>query len=269
VTAAKRETFSATCPQCGRTRSARTDVAGRVAVCSCGAKFTLVPNFENVPKVSASAKLKGASDKAWISISKGSVELGHALAAMSVKSKFLTILSVLVVFSTLSSVFSDRLEFAEQEDVLRLTREGLSAVEVAREMEIPEETVRKILKQYELDWQDLKEASIRHRDPPVESSFRSSGVSDAKISTDIDRHVIGSWFDGAIGMRITIVSQNGNIYGEESFSDGSSNKMELTERSSSLGRRFDKGGGFGDHWIVTAGGSLQLRDSQGLITTLR
>jgi hypothetical protein len=42
VTAAKQETFSATCPQCGTTRSARKDFAGRVAVCSCGAKFRLL-----------------------------------------------------------------------------------------------------------------------------------------------------------------------------------------------------------------------------------
>lgn len=83
------------------------------------------------------------------------------------------------------------------------------------------------------------------------------------------REMIGKWIDetpGGGGL-VSIYVEGGAIYLENSFSDGSNRKMEVVERQTNSGRRFDKkdGSSTGDHYIVRADGQLEVRDNQGLI----
>ncbi len=88
-----------------------------------------------------------------------------------------------------------------------------------------------------------------------------------------DLEVIGSWLNESsfMGGRITIYREDGKLYMELKFSDGSSLNEELEEKSAPLGQRFDwiVGSGSGDHWIIDKEGNLQIRDSEGLISTAK
>lgn len=84
------------------------------------------------------------------------------------------------------------------------------------------------------------------------------------------REVIGSWIDTRpyIGHKVCIFKNNGNLYMEMTFGDGSKGKEKLVEKQSSLGRRFQKPAHSpaGDHWILDSRGDLQLHDNDGLIS---
>ena len=84
-----------------------------------------------------------------------------------------------------------------------------------------------------------------------------------------NRVVIGTWLDESIGSEIAMYRESGTLSMEQKFNDGSSLKEEVVEKSSPLGRRFDKkeGSSFGDHWIIDREGNLQIRDNVGLINT--
>ena len=86
-----------------------------------------------------------------------------------------------------------------------------------------------------------------------------------------DREIIGNWLSDFMGGRITIYREDGTLYIEMKFNDGSNLKEELQEKSSPLGRRFDiiMASSFGDHWIIDREGNLQIRDSEGLISTAK
>ena len=87
-----------------------------------------------------------------------------------------------------------------------------------------------------------------------------------------DHQIIGRWIDESpyVGSRITILSGDGKLFGEQIFKDGSSFKRELVEKQSPLGRRFDRvDSRTGDHWVITSNGNLQLRDNDGLIRTAK
>ena len=73
----------------------------------------------------------------------------------------------------------------------------------------------------------------------------------------INREVIGRWLDETpfMGSRITIFGEDGKLYIEQKFKDGSSSTEELIEKQSPLGRRFDTvdGSSAGDHspeWVA-------------------
>lgn len=91
--------------------------------------------------------------------------------------------------------------------------------------------------------------------------------------TPANREIIGRWLDESpyVGSRITIFREGGKLYIEQKFKDGSSHKIELFEKRSPLGRRFDKleGSRFGDHWVLDSHGNLQMRDNDGLIATAK
>ena len=79
--------------------------------------------------------------------------------------------------------------------------------------------------------------------------------------------VIGSWLDQVIPSKLTIYREQGTLYLEQKFQDGSGPKVELLEKSSPSGRRFDsKESSFGEHWIVNGEGNLEVRDNHGLIS---
>ena len=91
-------------------------------------------------------------------------------------------------------------------------------------------------------------------------------------ATPADRRIIGRWIDESpyVGSRISILSEDGKLFGEQIFKDGSSFKRELIEKQSPLGRRFDRvDSRIGDHWVITSNGNLQLRDNDGLIRTAK
>lgn len=93
---------------------------------------------------------RGLSSKAWTVISRGSVELGRAILAMPARAK-------LVVFSCIvlaPVVFTAHREVAERQEVLQLTQQGISAVDVARQLSIPEEKVETILRKDHLAQQN-------------------------------------------------------------------------------------------------------------------
>lgn len=88
-----------------------------------------------------------------------------------------------------------------------------------------------------------------------------------------DREVTGSWLDEITyaGSRITIYREDGTLYIEWKFKDGSTLKEKLVEKPSPLGQRFDmkEGSSSGDHWVIDQEGNLQIRDNLGLISTAK
>ena len=88
-------------------------------------------------------------------------------------------------------------------------------------------------------------------------------------STPPNAEVIGIWLDDWTSSRITIYQENGSLYMEQAFSDGSSRKEELVENTSPLGRRFDMMEKTTDYFIIDSEGNLQLRDNLGLISTAK
>lgn len=88
-----------------------------------------------------------------------------------------------------------------------------------------------------------------------------------------DRDEIGRWLDESpfSSKRIVIYRENGKLFMELTYKDGSSGTNEIIERESPLGRQFSKPGGSraGDHWVIDSGGDLQLRDQEGLISTAK
>lgn len=88
-----------------------------------------------------------------------------------------------------------------------------------------------------------------------------------------NREIIGYWLDESpfVASRIMIFHEDGKLFIEQMFKDGSSLKKELVEKKAPLGRRFDKveGSSAGDHWVLGSDGNLQLRDNDGLITTAK
>ncbi|MHC5053659.1 MAG: hypothetical protein ACYTKD_02955 [Planctomycetota bacterium] len=85
--------------------------------------------------------------------------------------------------------------------------------------------------------------------------------------------IIGRWLDESPygGGRISIFRENGQLFMEQKFRDGSTLRNELAEKKTSLGRRFDaaEDASAGDHWLLVADGGLQIRDNDGLIATAR
>ena len=86
------------------------------------------------------------------------------------------------------------------------------------------------------------------------------------------RKVIGIWLGQTVyGSLYTLYREEGALYMEWKFKDGSILKYALIEKPSPLGYRFDIKGGSstGDHWIIDLEGNLQIRDMAGLISTAK
>ncbi|NOX55980.1 MAG: hypothetical protein GXP27_16360 [Planctomycetes bacterium] len=87
--------------------------------------------------------------------------------------------------------------------------------------------------------------------------------------------VLGRWLDERpfFGKRVTIFRQAGTLYVEEKYPDGSAVKKKLLERKTPRGRRLQtsimRDSDAGDHWLLRPDGTLELRDNEGLIATLR
>jgi hypothetical protein len=90
---------------------------------------------------------------------------------------------------------------------------------------------------------------------------------------DPSREVIGSWLDESpfIGSRITIFRQNGRLFTENAYKDGSSGKKEIIEKLSGKNRRFQRkeGSSVGEFYVIDGQGNLQMWDEEGIISTAR
>jgi hypothetical protein len=83
---------------------------------------------------------------------------------------------------------------------------------------------------------------------------------------------VGRWRDARpyVGGEIVLIRDDGKFRVERKFGDGSSLTQEVGERPGSGGRRFNvRGGSYGEYYLLTSGGDLQIWDSEGLITTAR
>lgn len=88
-----------------------------------------------------------------------------------------------------------------------------------------------------------------------------------------NRNLIGRWLDERpfVAGPIAIFEEDGLLFIEQTFKDGSNLKYEVVENRSPLGRRFDSsdGSSTGDYWVLGSDGHLQIRDLDGLIATAR
>ena len=100
-----------------------------------------------------------------------------------------------------------------------------------------------------------------------------AGSPEKQRSTDLPTGVIGRWLDTRPFMGgIALFREKEKLILETSFTDGSKNRKVVVEKPSPTGRRFDPvidTSGTGDHYILDASGSLQIRDIQGLIATAK
>ena len=84
--------------------------------------------------------------------------------------------------------------------------------------------------------------------------------------------IIGTWEDNSnpiFSSTITILIEDGQLYLENKYNDGSTRRTKLVEKESSLGRRFDPipSTQLGDHWVIDSNGDLLLRDNNGTAST--
>jgi len=90
---------------------------------------------------------------------------------------------------------------------------------------------------------------------------------------DPSREVIGSWLDESpfIGSRITVFRQNGKLFIENTYKDGSSGKKEIVEKLAGKDRTFRKkeGSSVGEFYLIDNQGNLQMWDEEGIISTAR
>ncbi len=90
---------------------------------------------------------------------------------------------------------------------------------------------------------------------------------------DPSREIIGSWIDDRmyVGNRTTIFRQDGKLFMENTYADGSSGKKEIVAKPSVSGKKFEdkEDKGFGDFYLIDSRGNLQLRDQDGLISTAK
>jgi len=91
--------------------------------------------------------------------------------------------------------------------------------------------------------------------------------------SDPSREVIGRWLDESpfIGSRVTIFRQDGKLFMENTYKDGSSGKKEIVEKLSGKNRTFRKkeGSSVGEFYLIDNQGNLQLWDQEGIIWTAK
>jgi hypothetical protein len=90
---------------------------------------------------------------------------------------------------------------------------------------------------------------------------------------DSSREVVGNWLNESLlpQSKITIYSQNGKLYMEKNFKDGSSSNKEMMKKASSSGQWYEEksGSSFGEYYLIDRQGNLQIHDSDGLIATAK
>lgn len=115
-----------------------------------------------------------------------------------------------------------------------------------------------------------------HFDPDLEVRILGLTAEQEKALTepsdDPSRQVVGRWLDERpVGDRITIFEQDGKVYMENVFPDGSKGKKEIVPEPSATGKRYEDkdGNDFGEFYLIDSQGNLQLWDQDGLISTAK
>ena len=89
---------------------------------------------------------------------------------------------------------------------------------------------------------------------------------------DPSRDVIGTWLDeSVIGRKITIFRKAGKLFMDTKYKNGSVDTIELVEKASPRGRRFDykTDRGNGEYYLINGEGNLQEWDHDGHFLTAR
>lgn len=112
-----------------------------------------------------------------------------------------------------------------------------------------------------------------HFNPVLEVRILGLTAGEMAQPEPTNRQTVGHWRDERPGVagHITIFREEGKLFVERKFKDGSSLKKEIVEKKSPLGRRFNyvEGSTYGDHYVLRPNGDLQIRDTEGLITIAR
>lgn len=90
---------------------------------------------------------------------------------------------------------------------------------------------------------------------------------------DPSRKVIGSWLDETPFMekRVVVFQEDGRLFMEHTYKDGSSGQREIVEKLSGRGRTFERkeGSSVGEFYLIDSQGNLQLWDEEGIISTAK
>lgn len=111
-----------------------------------------------------------------------------------------------------------------------------------------------------------------HFDPDVEVKILGLTLDqDQKITRDAasdTREVVGVWADERpyVGATLTLYGENGKLYLDTKYADGSGSIQEMTETKSAAGTKLAErdGNSHGDYVLLDAKGNLQAGDSDGL-----
>lgn len=109
-----------------------------------------------------------------------------------------------------------------------------------------------------------------HFAPDIDVQINGATIEEEEImrATDLpasDENIIDVWIDeGLPAARITLYTEDGSVWMERLFADGSSGVDEMAESTSDLGRRFDwiPDRGFGEFLIITPDGILEMHNSE-------
>ena len=93
----------------------------------------------------------------------------------------------------------------------------------------------------------------------------------ASQAPDESREIIGKWMDNRpfVTRRIVLYRENGKVFMESTYADGSSGTDEVGESSTSPGMRFDSSLNNEDYFVIDRNGDLEIRDSMGVIATAK
>lgn len=119
--------------------------------------------------------------------------------------------------------------------------------------------------------------AISHFDPDLQIRILGASLDQEKTllakSTNrpAGQDVIGRWQDDFPGEVITIYREDGQLFIERNFKDGSSSKQKALEKASPIGRRFEakERSDDGHYCVIDKTGDLQQRDKQGLVATAK
>ena len=85
------------------------------------------------------------------------------------------------------------------------------------------------------------------------------------------QEIIGTWANDRPYManRIVLYREEGTTFSVERYADGSELEHEVSVAQTDRGTRYEKPNSHGDHFLVLPSGALEIRDDEGLITSLR
>jgi hypothetical protein len=116
-----------------------------------------------------------------------------------------------------------------------------------------------------------------HFDPNLEVKIMgATSEQEARLKSDSNKpneSILGDWLctQPYQESRTILFSKNGKLYMKNTYKDGSGSADEVVERSSQKGRIFENksGNSFGEYYVVTSSGALELWGRNGRFCTCR